>query len=521
MKKSFDNLFSYIPQRIRPNIYMKIVYSHNSILVLVLFVLMTTGVFAQQVTLSPAAVEEQGFGFVKVIGQKENGYFVLMSNMSMNTETDRVGFKNRKYKIAWFSLSLEKKWSKAIEPTSSEMYIDAVTFDNEKILIVFSNYIKQDQKVKYTISTVDSDGKFFIDNKSTVDFYPISSTYEKCKVVFSITRQQFALVTREYTNDTSQKVYSAVLDTSLKIISQKSLTVPHPEKKFDFDSYALSVNGDLAALGYHSEKIKALSSKRKIEYYVYASNVAASDFKEYIIPAEKSISTLGIAFDNFNNQLVLAGFYIERESNAGTGIFYATIDITTNDELKFSTKVIEGQNSTNLKRERSLSSGTGIMDYPIERIVIRNDGGAIIVAEAAYTTEYSYYDSFSQSFTQRLEYHFENVVVISVNKDATVDWSAIVEKNQVSLDDEGVFSSFCPLLNSEQFLVLYNNDISKRNKIIPASINRKGIVTIGKPAPASDGLILLPRSGKQVSENEMVVPAYKKRDLHLVRFTFE
>ena len=89
------------------------------------------------------------------------------------------------------------------------------------------------------------------------------------------------------------------------------------------------------------------------------------------------------------------------------------------------------------------------------------------------------------------------------------------------MDDDGVFSSFCALVNSEQFLILYNDDISRRNKITPAIISSKGILSRGKSVPMSEGFIILPRSGKQVSENELLIPAYKKRDLHLVKFTFE
>jgi|SRR5688572_1931699 len=480
-----------------------------------------TSAWSQKVLISPTAIDESGFGFAKVIGQNEDGYFVLLSNLTMNTENDRVGFKNRKYKLAWFNTSLEKKWSKPIDPPSSDATIDAVTFFNSRVLIITSTYLKQEKKVKYTIKTIDQDGNLSSNSNVAIEFPEVTSDYEKCKIIFSITRQQFAIVMREFTDDTSQTIYAAVIDTALNIITQKSVTIPFSEKKFGIDAYALSVSGDLAVLGYHAEKIKALSSKRKIEFYVYAAGILQPNFKEYLLPSNKIIGTLGIAFDNFNNQLVLAGFYYDKEVHASAGIFYATLDIIKNDEIKINTRVIEGQNGSSLSRERNLSSGSGIMDYPIDRIVVRNDGGALIVAESAYTTEYSYYDSFTQSFTQRLEFHFENVVIISVNKDASVDWSAVVEKDQVSLDDDGVFSSFCSILNSEQLLIVYNDDISKRNKIIPASINNKGELAKGKPIAATEGFILLPRSGKQVSENQLLIPGFRKKDLHLVLYSFE
>src|SRR5262245_52076344 len=61
-----------------------------------------------QISFSEKPADEPGFGFVKVIGQDEGGYFVLLSNLSHNLEADRVGFKNRKYKIAYYDTLLRK-----------------------------------------------------------------------------------------------------------------------------------------------------------------------------------------------------------------------------------------------------------------------------------------------------------------------------------------------------------------------------------------------------------------------------
>ncbi len=492
----------------------------TALLLCLFFLFNTRNCNAQNALSSPDKIDESGFGYSKVIGQDEDGYFLLLSNLTLNSESDRVGFKNRKYKVARYNNQLVRQWSKTVDPPDNS-FIDAVTFFNGNVMIVTSQFLKQEQSVRCELTTINKSGTFLRHEHSATLFHPVTADYEKAKVIFSINRQQFAVLLREYTNDTSQTIFTVVKDTALQQVTLKSVTVPFSEKKFGFTGYALSVNGDLAIMGYHAEKVKSLSSKRKIEYYVYASGVQESTFREYRLPSDKNIGAIGLAFDNFNRKLVLSGFYFERESKNGAGIFYATLDITLNDEIKINTKNFESPTGSSIVRERSLSSGSGMMDYPIERIVIRNDGGAIIVAEAAYTTEYSFYDSFSQSFTQRTEYHFENVVVISVNSDASVDWSVVVEKDQVSTDDDGVFSSFCPLLNSEQLLLLYNDDISKRNKIVPAIVDSKGTFTRGNPLPTGEGSILLPRSGKQVSENQLLIPTYKKRELHLVLYTFE
>ncbi|MBK6643910.1 MAG: hypothetical protein IPG39_23090 [Bacteroidetes bacterium] len=48
---------------------------------------------AQKLLLSPSEIDESGFGYTKVIGQDDEGYFLLLSNITLNYSGDRMGFK--------------------------------------------------------------------------------------------------------------------------------------------------------------------------------------------------------------------------------------------------------------------------------------------------------------------------------------------------------------------------------------------------------------------------------------------
>jgi hypothetical protein len=76
------------------------------------------------------------------------------------------------------------------------------------------------------------------------------------------------------------------------------------------------------------------------------------------------------------------------------------------------------------------------------------------------------------------------------------------------------------MLNSEQISMVYNDQISRRGRIMPVVINNTGKSEMLKPFPQREGMLLLPRGGKQISENEMVVPALIKRKLYFVKFVF-
>ena len=102
---------------------------------LFVFVLMffALSAFAQSYTISPVNLDDAVYSHVKVIGQDEDGFYLLQSNLSLATERDRIGFKNRKYKISYYDFSLKQKWNKALTPFEDGANVEAVTFFNNHI----------------------------------------------------------------------------------------------------------------------------------------------------------------------------------------------------------------------------------------------------------------------------------------------------------------------------------------------------------------------------------------------------
>jgi hypothetical protein len=486
----------------------------------VCFLFLASAVISQPV-FSEQPAEEPGFGYIKVIGQDKGGYFILLSNLSHNMEGDRVGFKNRKYKLAYYDTQLKKKWVKPIDPPGDNSQIEGVVFFNSRVMVVNASFFSRESRLSYSIYFIGADGNQGHEKTNIVSFAPVTADYSKTKIVLSLKRNLAALVVRELANDYTQSWYCAVIDTSLQLVSTRSAYIEIHARNSGMTAFALSDSGHFAMLFYNSEKIKAMSSKRKTDYFLYCTSTQDTVFREYQVLPGKSITGIGLAMDNVNGRLVVAGFFTGEENFASGGTLYGTLDLAKGGELNIIARRIEEQDRMRLKGERILDGGYGVSGYPIERMVLRSDGGAVIIAEAAYTTDFSFYDSFTQSFTRRTEFHFENIVVISLGPDGTAEWNAIVEKDQVSYDDDGVFSSFASLLLSDRLVMIYNEDISRRGKVFSASINRQGQLERPAPMTQTDGLLLLPRSGKQIAENELLVPAYRKKDLYLAKFAFE
>ena len=148
---------------------------------------------AQKLLLSPSEIDESGFGYTKVIGQDDEGYFLLLSNITLNYSGDRMGFRSRKYKLAYYNSNLTQKWSIPVNATKPNAEIEAVTFFNESILIISSEYIKSDLKLNYYFSTINKEGVISEGENSVASFSQISGEYEKCRPVISTGRKMIAI----------------------------------------------------------------------------------------------------------------------------------------------------------------------------------------------------------------------------------------------------------------------------------------------------------------------------------------
>jgi hypothetical protein len=178
---------------------------------------------------------------------------------------------------------------------------------------------------------------------------------------------------------------------------------------------------------------------------------------------------------------------------------------------------INGDAQSKLVGERNSANGMGLFNYPIQKIIVRNDGGAVIVAEAQYLSEYSYYDYYTQSFNRRIEYHFDNIVLMSVSANGTIDWSQVIRKDQSSVDDEGLYASFAYAISPDAISIFLNGDIGRNNEVVLFSIDYKGSLSTKKITRQGENISLIPKSGKQVDESVLIVPGINKKRVYLFK----
>lgn len=457
--------------------------------------------------------DDQKFDYIKILGADEEGYFVLKSNLPLDYKGDHYGFRKRKYAISYYSNEMKLKLERQLVPSPKNARVHKVLMFNEKVLLVNTFLNKEQKKFEVSAQLINNKGNNNSNNTQIDEFpYEDKSEAEDLEVVVSKNQQLFAII-----NKTSQKETSSisltVCDTSLKQVYKKSFSWPEGYKALSFESYGLADNGNIYMVG------RKLSEKNAGDFFMFAYSPSSGSLKEIpIIANGYNLSDLSFSIDNINNNILVAGFYSNKGSGLISGTFYNRISMETHTVTESKVQNTDENFFNNLLVENNGRQGQNNIN--INKLVIRNDGGIVILAEHSYTTTYSFYDIFTRSYITRINYHYNDIFVVSIKPDGAIDWTQRIQKDQESLDDGGYFSSFCSIILGNKMTFIFNTSIDRVNTIMSYSINSKGAVDSKILISESERVNLVAKGALQVEENVIIIPGYRNRKFAYAKITF-
>jgi len=231
--------------------------------------------------------------------------------------------------------------------------------------------------------------------------------------------------------------------------------------------------------------------------------------------------------DNMNNRVYMGGFYSEKKNGSFGGALYGYYDIASNTwashkAIAFDAKLLSETGDHNKKR--------AFDNYEVRQMIINNDGGFVMLSEDAYITSsnaytpgFGYYSWYYNPYMMSTihEYHYNDIMALSYSADGTRQWDSFIYKEQYSQEDGGLFSSYALLNTGGSLGFLYNDFNASDSRVQLATIDANGQVAtapIGiKDRETPDWM---PRSGKQISAREIVVPCLRKRQICFAKVTF-
>ncbi len=312
------------------------------------------------------------------------------------------------------------------------------------------------------------------------------------------------------------------VDHSLNVIYNKTVPLNRDENELE-ESKALTDNKGNAFL-----ILKPEAHTGGTQYDVLHLGTGG-EFSTYTITTEKEIFGEPVFdIDNKNGNLVMTAFFDAKKSEAepaASGFLYASFDPANGTSLKTNYTYFPKEFIAELTGRENVTN-QNLFTFNIRKSMLRNDGGALIIAESfikdsrEIPVPVGIQPGYNNYRTSDI-FQFNDIIAFSINPEGKMEWSSVMRKKQASEDDNGTYSSFLIMNEKEKLRFIYLDDISTSGTLNAYVLSSAGKYTRDILFNQEDkDIMLLPKMGKQVSPNEVVLPSYKNNALRLVKITF-
>ncbi len=249
-------------------------------------------------------------------------------------------------------------------------------------------------------------------------------------------------------------------------------------------------------------------------------------FTPHPMPLDDKFASNGYTkIDNVNSKVYFGGFYTEKKNGSNEGVIFSVYDIKSG--AYETTKFLTFDDA--IKAQAGHSNGA-FDNYMVRQLIVRNDGGFVMVSEINYVTTRSnfapnmgYYSSFYSPYntTTVREYHFNDIMAISYNKDGSRQWSAVIPKEQYSQEDGGNFSSYLMLNTGGTLAFLFNDFNARHSRIQLATLDADGKKQANSfSVDGNDLPDWVPQAGKQVAARTLIIPCLHKKQICFAKVVF-
>ncbi|HEY8400301.1 MAG TPA: hypothetical protein VIK89_03510 [Cytophagaceae bacterium] len=481
-----------------------------------------------------------------IIGYDQTGYYVLQSKLrGLNPQTMLAHFDNQ--------LSLTKQVELSPSYEGKELIVESIVYMDGKIYLFtsFKNHKLGKkflfyQTVNKSTLTPNNDLKKIEEielNKSKDGDYWFTTSKDTSKIL--------CIKNLPNDKDEPESFGIKVFDSKMQLLWEKSVELPYAEKLFDISKYIMSNEGHVYILGrlYEGKAKETRKGKVNYQYKIFAYNRDKSEKEITVSLGDKYITDLQMGISDAG-EFICSGFYSNMGTHSIDGTYFLKIDPKNNKVLSrhakefptdFLTQYVTEKEAKKIEKQEQKGKDFELYEYDLDELIVREDGGAYLIGEQYYvrvvTTTYSTGNGgYSTRTTYYYNYH--DIIVISFNRDGSIEWCEKVPKRQVSTNDGGFYSSYVRALYNDRLYFIFNDHIDNlqswsTGKLKNYTAGQNGVVTLvsltreGKQNrtmlyKAKDiETITVPKVCEQISKNELIIYGQKKKTHQFSRVVFK
>jgi hypothetical protein len=366
---------------------------------------------------------------------------------------------------------------------------------------------------------------------------------------------------------TGEKFGISVLDNQMNKLWSKQLELPFKDRLYEVERYKVDNDGRAYLLGivYRGQVRAKRQGRPNYEYHLLAYD-QGDEYQEYLLNLkDKFITDMQFEITR-TGQIICAGFYSDMGTTSVRGTFYLVIDSKTKEVKKEYYEEFDPSFLDDFMSERRAGKGRELSRYNLNQLEIRRDGGVVLIAEQFYVKQlqdynrynsfgspyyyyypryfaygrypYRYYDPFYDN-DQEVQYNYNDIMVINIRPDGSIQWAKRIPKRQRSKNDGGRHSSYSMSVAKGKMFFVFNdnpknlhkqsNDLrihnftkGKESVVVLVTVNGSGEVTKEPLFQVKDTkTITKPKVCEQISKDQMIIYSEKNRKATFARLTFK
>ena len=479
--------------------------------------------FAQRITYSEPDRDDARTLNFEVVG-KINGRFLIYKNYR---DLHYISVYDNEMKLVEKSkLDFINSMSARVLNTEFIQYTDFIymIYQFQKKSAMFCMAVKLDGSGKKIGEPVLLDSTENINYASNNKIYSVINSDDKQKIMI------FKINTK---NDKAHLLTTCLFNRELVLQKKSRLAISMPQRNDFLSEFSLDNDGDLAcvrASGTSSNdninKISLITKPAQLDSYAITDLKLGNFF----------LDDIRIKVDNINRHYVITSFLSKTKRGNVEGLYYVLWDKQQNKELLNATTIFSEEFREDAKAEGG--SKSAFNDYFLKNVIVRKDGGFIIIAESAYTSSrgntlnrwdylygspywspvdyytwnspvgyYPWWRSSTYNNVNTLTRYFaDNVAVISFEPNGKMEWSNVIRKSQYD-DNTDNFIGFGLFNTGDQLHFMFNVQEKRSMILSDQSISPIGQVDRNPTFKNLDkGYDFMPRHSKQVGSRQAIVP---------------
>ncbi len=275
-----------------------------------------------------------------------------------------------------------------------------------------------------------------------------------------------------YQKNEPERFSLRVFDDQLNEIWTRDITLPYNDDVFEIEEYRIDKEGNVYLLGVIYQERNRLQRRGQptYGYTVLAYLNGGTETQEYRIElGEKFITDLTFRVGN-DGDLVCSGFYSDRGTVSIKGTYFLRMNAKTKEiynvnykafDLDFLTlNMTQGQRRRAERNEKSGNENRApeLYRFSLDDLIMRTDGGAVLVAEQYYVYEQSFYSYWNNATRVNYYYHYNDILVINIKPTGEIEWASRIPKRQETVNDGGYYSSYAMATVRDRFYFIFNDN---------------------------------------------------------------